>query len=291
MLWKDENMEKRKNVDVPKVPQLKRENASLNAVQSIERALDLLECLARSSGWVGISELSYATGQPVGTIHRLLKTLTAREYVVRDSRTRRYALGPTFRRLAGTGLQTPDWTAIATPFLQELVEISGETANLAVLERNRAVYEAQAQPTRMVRMFTVLGNRMPLHCTGCGKVLLAYQPDSVVASIVAEEGLPRYTERTITDPGQLQQELEMIRHQGYAIDNGEQEEGVRCIAVPVYGSKGKVVAALSISGPSSRVDSRHIPTLLPHIKRISAAISSALAASQETPESTWNAVG
>ncbi len=284
-------MEKRKKVDVPKVPQLKRENASLSAVQSIERALDLLECLARSSGWAGISELSYATGQPVGTIHRLLKTLTAREYVVRDSRTRRYALGPAFRRLAGTGLQTPDWTVIATPFLQELVEISGETANLAVLERNRAVYEAQAQPTRMVRMFTALGNRVPLHCTGCGKVLLAYQPDSVITSIVAEAGLPRYTERTISDPGQLQQELELIRHQGYAIDNGEQEEGVRCIAVPVYSSKGRVVAALSISGPSSRVDSRHIPTLLPHIKRISAAISSALAASQETPESTRNAVG
>jgi IclR family acetate operon transcriptional repressor len=284
-------MEKQKEVEVPKVTQLKQENASLSAVQSIERALDLLECLARSSGWVGISELSYATGQPVGTIHRLLKTLTARGYVVRDSRTRRYALGPAFRRLAGAGLQTLDWTAIATPFLQELVEISGETANLAVLERNRAVYEAQAQPTRMVRMFTALGNRVPLHCTGCGKVLLAYQPDSVVASIVAEEGLPRYTETTITDPGQLQQELEMIRNQGYAIDNGEQEEGVRCIAVPVYGSKGKVIAALSISGPSSRVDSRHIPTLLPHIKRISAAISSALAASLETPESTWNALG
>jgi IclR family acetate operon transcriptional repressor len=284
-------MEKQKEVEVPKVTQLKQENASLSAVQSIERALDLLECLARSTGWVGISELGYATGQPVGTIHRLLKTLTARGYVVRDSRTRRYALGPAFRRLAGAGLQTLDWTAIATPFLQELVEISGETANLAVLERNRAVYEAQAQPTRMVRMFTALGNRVPLHCTGCGKVLLAYQPDSVVASIVAEEGLPRYTETTITDPGQLQQELEMIRNQGYAIDNGEQEEGVRCIAVPVYGSKGKVIAALSISGPSSRVDSRHIPTLLPHIKRISAAISSALAASQETPESTWNALG
>src|SRR3989442_12572148 len=191
-------MEKqKKEVDAPKVTQLKQENASLSAVQSIERALDLLECLAGSSGWVGISELSYTTGQPVGTIHRLLKTLTARGYVVRDSRTRRYALGPAFRRLAGTGLQTPDWTEIATPFLQELVEISGETANLAVLERNRAVYEAQAQPTRIVRMFTELGNRVALHCTGCGKVLLAYQTDSVVASIVAMEVFPRYSERTI----------------------------------------------------------------------------------------------
>jgi IclR family acetate operon transcriptional repressor len=140
-------------------------------------------------------------------------------------------------------------------------------------------------------MFTELGNRVPLHCTGCGKVLLAYQPDSVIASIIAEAGLPRYTETTITDPGQFRQELEMIRQQGYAVDNGEQEEGVRCIAVPVYGPKGKVVAAISISGPSSRLDSRDIPAHLPHLKRISAAISSALAASQETAENTRHAVG
>ena len=267
------------------------EDASLGGVQSIERALDLLEYLARASDWVGISELSEATGQPVGTIHRLLKTLATHEYVMRNSHTRRYTLGPAFRRLAGAGLQMPDWTEIATPLLQELVAISGETANLVVLERNRAVYEAQAQPARMVRMFTELGNRVPLHSTGCGKVLLAYQPESVITSIIAQTGLPRYTETTITDAGQLQQELELIRQQGYAMDNGEQEEGVRCLAVPVYGPKGKVVAALSISGPSSRLDSRHIPTLLPHIKRISAAISSALAASQETGSAAKNSHG
>ena len=284
-------MKKQKEGDLSKVSQIKQEDSSLSAVQTVERAFDLLECLARSSGWMGISELSQATGQPLGTIHRLLKTLITRDYVVRDSRTRRYALGPAFRRLAGTGLQTLDWTELATPFLQELVEISGETANLAILERNRAVYEAQAQSTRMVRMFTVLGNRVPLHCTGCGKVLLANQPDSVIASIVAESGLPRYTEKTITDFGQLQQELEMIRRQGYAVDNGEQEEGVRCLAVPIYNAKGKVIAAMSVSGPSSRVDSRYIPTLLPHLKRISAAISSALAISQETSEKTWHVVG
>src|SRR5438105_15711716 len=110
-------MEKRKKVvDAPKVPQIKQEYASLNAGQSIERALDLLECLARSLGWAGISELSHATGQSVGTIHRLLKTLTAREYVVRDSRRRRYALGPVFRRLAGTSLQTLCWTETAPPY-------------------------------------------------------------------------------------------------------------------------------------------------------------------------------
>lgn len=273
-----------------KISGQKQDSVSLGGVQSIERTLDLLEYLARSSSWVGVSELSNATGQPVGTIHRLLKTLVGRKYVVRDSHTRRYALGPAFRRLAGAGLQTIDWSEIGTPLLRELVEISGETANLAVMEGNRAVYVAQAQPMRMVRMFTELGNRVPLHSTGCGKVLLAYQPDSVIASIIAEVGLPGYTDKTITDPGQFQLELEMIRQQGFAIDNGEQEEGVRCLAVPVYGSKGKVVAAMSISGPSSRLDSRRTPTLLPQLKRISAAISSALAASQENAGSTLHVV-
>ncbi|HEV2655059.1 MAG TPA: IclR family transcriptional regulator, partial [Ktedonobacteraceae bacterium] len=235
------------------------ENASLGAVLSIERALDLLECLARSSSWVGISELSRATGQPVGTIHRILMTLVAREYVVRDSDTRRYTLGPAFRRLAGTDIQTLDWVKIATPHLQELVEASAETANLVVKEGNRAVHVAQAQPQRTVHMFTELGNRVPLHCTGGGKVLLAYQPDSVIASTIAETGLQSFTETTITDFGQLLQELEVIRQQGYAVDNGEQEEGVRCLAVPVYGPQGKIVAAVSISGPSSRLDNRRVP--------------------------------
>jgi IclR family acetate operon transcriptional repressor len=171
------------------------------------------------------------------------------------------------------------------------VEISGETANLAVMEGYQAVYVAQAQPVRIVRMFTELGNRVPLHCTGCGKVLLAYQPDSVITAVIAEMGLPSYTDKTITDPGQFQQELELIRQQGYAVDNGEQEEGVRCLAVPVYGPKGRVVAAVSISGPSSRLDSRRTPSLLPHLKRISAALSSALAAAQESAERSWHIAG
>lgn len=260
------------------------EHISMGGVQSIERALDLLECLAHSSTWMGISELSASTGQPVGTVHRLLQTLMARDYAVRDSRTRRYALGPAFRMLAGADLLTPDWNEVATPLLHELVEISGETANLAVLERDRAVYMAQAQPSRMVRMFTELGNRVPLHCTGCGKVLLAYQPEKVVDSIIATTGLPAFTEKTITEPEQFREELATIRQRGYAIDNGEQEEGVRCMAVPVYGTDGKVIAAISISGPSSRLDSSRIPALVPQLKRISAALTAELAAPEDNAE-------
>lgn len=260
------------------------ESLSMGGVQSIERALDLLEYLAHSSDWVGISELSAATGQPVGTVHRLLQTLMARDYVVRDSRIRRYALGPAARLLASAESLTPDWAEIATPLLSELVEISGETANLAVMERDRAVYVAQAQSTRMVRMFTEIGNRVPLHCTGCGKVLLAYQPESVVTSVIATAGLPMRTDKTITDPNQFRQELATIRQRGYAMDNGEQEEGVRCLAVPVYGVGEKVVAAMSVSGPSSRLDISQTPILIPHLKRVSATLTTTLTAEQESAE-------
>ncbi|PZW29320.1 IclR family transcriptional regulator [Thermosporothrix hazakensis] len=249
----------------------------MSGVQSIERALDLLEYLAQSGGWVGVSELSNATGQPVATVHRLLSTLVARRYVIRDNQARRYALGPAFRRLAGVELPALDWSTLATPYLRQLVEISGETANLAIMARYRAVYVAQAQPpTRLVRMFTELGNKVPLHATGCGKVLLAYQPDSVVTSIIAQAGLPAFTDKTITDPDHLRQELELIRQRGYAMDNGEQEDGVRCLAVPVYGPDETVLAAMSISGPSSRLSNMQTPIMIPHLKRISAALTAAL---------------
>jgi IclR family acetate operon transcriptional repressor len=263
----------------------KSESMSMNdGVQSVERALDLLELLARSSDWAGISELSAASGQPVGTVHRLLMTLVARGYAIRDSRRRRYALGSAARLLAGANPQTLNWAEIAAPFLRQLVEISGETANIVVMEHHKAVYVAQVQSARMVRMFTELGNRVPLHSTGCGKVLLAYQADSVRASIIVQTGLPASTYKTITDPDQLQHELEMVRQQGYAIDNGEQEEGVHCFAVPVHDPEGKVIAAMSISGPSSRLDNTRVPFLVQHLKRASADLSAKLLEVRSTKE-------
>ncbi len=247
-----------------------------NSVQSVERALDLLEFLAQSPNKVGISELSVATGQPVATVHRLLMTLVAREYVARDSRSRRYTLGSAAHALVNIEHQIMNWGEVAASFLRELVEISGETANIGLLERDRAVYVAQVPSKRMVRMFTELGNRVPLHCTGCGKVLLAYQSANVANTIINQTGLRNYTGKTITDPDQLRQELETIRQQGYAVDNGEQEDGVCCIAVPVYTPKGNVAAAMSISGPTSRLDNSRTPELSPHLIRVSKALSDKL---------------
>ena len=252
---------------------------AMNGVQSIERALDLLECLAHSSGWMGISELSIATGLPVATIHRLLKTLMTRNYVIRDSRTRRYALGSAFHMMVNNTTHIPDWNELAMPFLQELVEISGETASITIMEYDKAVYVAQAQSTRMVRMFTELGTRVSLHNTSCGKVLLAFQPESVANTLIANVGLPAYTEKTITQPAQLRKELAHIRERGYALDNGEQEEGVRCVSVPIHGTGHRVIAAISISGPASRLNETRTEALVPLLKRVSSDLSTMLTTS------------
>ncbi len=251
------------------------ETARTGRVQSVERVLDIFEFLSRSGGEVGVSQIAEATDLAAGTVYRLLGTLAARGYVCRDEQTRRYDLG--FKSLMMASAARERIGPLALPFLEELMQVSHETANLAILEGTSAMYIEQASPpTRMLRMFTEPGNRVPLHSTGTGKVLLAYQPPRLLEFVIGRTGLPRYTASTITEPSQLREELRSIRRQGYAIDYGEQEEGVRCLAVPVFGPDGEIFASVSLSGPASRLESRKVEELVPHIKRIAAALSEAL---------------
>lgn len=242
-------------------------------VQSVERALDVLEFLSRSEDELGVSEIGAATGLAAGTVHRLLGTLVARGYVYRNARSRKYGLG--LKSLTMAMATRERIGPMALPFLRELMEVSQETANLAILEGNASMYIEQVAPTRMLRIFTEPGNRVPLHSTGTGKVLLAYQPPRLVDFIVGRAGLPRQTISTITDPGQFRAELAAVRRQGYAVDFEEQEEGVRCIAAPVFGPDGQIFAAMSVSGPASRLNRRRINTIVPELKRISAALTEA----------------
>lgn len=242
-------------------------------VQSVERALDILEFLSRSEGDLGVSEIGAATGLAAGTAHRLLGTLSARGYVHRDAKTRRYGLG--LKSLTMATATRDRLGPLALPFLRELTRVSGETANLAVLEGNSTVYVEQAAPDRMLRIFTEPGNRVPLNATGTGKVLLAYQPPRLLDFIVGRAGMVRKTAATITDPAGLREELREVRRKGYAVDFGEQEEDVRCLAAPVFGPRGDVFAAMSISAPASRLDARKMEALVPDLKRASAALSEA----------------
>lgn len=218
-------------------------------VQSVERALGLLELLARGGGRLGVSELAQRSGLPLGTVHRLLATLAAAGYV-RQEGDRRYALGTALLPLGDAATRL--LSGGAQPFLVRLVEASGETANLAVLEDDRVLYLAQAPGRHRVRMFTEVGRRVLPHTTAVGKVLLAWQEEAQVGRVLTRLGLPARTPRSITTPQAFLAELARVRRDGWAVDDEEEEEGVRCLAVPV-GAGPAAVAAVSVSGPASRL--------------------------------------
>jgi IclR family acetate operon transcriptional repressor len=235
-------------------------------VQSLGRALEILELLSRSEGELGVTEIGAEVGLAGGTVHRLLSTLIFHGYARQNPQTRKYTLGLKALTLASSARNRLG--PLAHPFLTELMEVSQESSNLAGLDKNSVVYIEQVPAPRMVRMFTEPGNHLPLHSTGTGKVLLAYQPQEVIDSVIRQTGLPGFTPHTITDAELLKDELGRVRKQGYAIDSEEMEEGVRCLAAPVFSSDGHILVAMSISGPASRLGQNRLEELIPYITRI-----------------------
>lgn len=242
-------------------------------VQSLERAFDLLERMADAGGEVGLSELSAGSGLPMPTIHRLMRTLLSCGYV-RQQPNRRYALGPRLIRLGESASRLlGTW---ARPHLARLVDETGETANMALLDGDDVVYVAQVPSRHSMRMFTEVGRRVLPHSTGVGKALLAGLPPGEVRALLERTGMPAATGRTITDPDALLDELARIRARGYAADDGEQEVGVRCLAVSVPDSP--TAAAISISGPAGRVTEAATGTIVPVLQEVALALSRALTA-------------
>lgn len=240
-------------------------------VQSLDRAFGLLEHMAAAGGDVALSELATMSGLPLPTIHRIIRTLVGSGYV-RQLPSRRYALGP---RLIGLGdaasRMLGSWAA---PQLAALVEAVGETANMAMLDGDAVVYIAQVPSKHSMRMFTEVGRRVPVHCTGVGKVLLAQLPVPDVLSLVARAGMVAQTPHTITDPDRLLRELDKIRQQGYAVDDAEQELGVRCVAMAVPG--GPSMTAVSVSGPETRVTWAAVEQITPVLSAAALALAGEL---------------
>jgi len=236
---------------------------SSDRVQSVARAFSLLEHLADAGGALGVTEMATVSGLPPPTIHRLLRSLVSQGYVRQDS-SRRYAIGPRLIRIGEAASRMLG--AWATPFLTELVQRVGETANMALLDGDGAVYVAQVPSRNTVRMFTEVGRVVQLHGTGVGKALLSMLSDDEIRAIVARTGLPAVTEHTITSLSELLASVERARRIGYTIDDGEQELGVRCVAVPIPGLPFK--AALSVSGPSSRVSVGQTSVIAPVLQEV-----------------------
>lgn len=243
--------------------------APAEGVKSVTRVFDLLELIADAGGEVTLSELAAAADLPLPTIHRLLRTLVARGYA-RQLQNRRYALGPRLVRLGEVANRK--FGQVAMPQLKELVERTGETANLATIDGDRVIYVSQSPSPHAMRMFTEVGRRVHLHSSGVGKAILAQMGDHEVREIVARTGLPQETEHTIDSIPALLKDLAATRERGYAIDDGEQELGVRCYAVAVPNMP--VLTAVSVSGPVARVDEHFAGRAVPVLREIAASISS-----------------
>ena len=245
--------------------------ARSSTVQSVERAIDLLEAMADAGGIVGLSHLAATSGLPLPTIHRLVRTLAGRGYVRQES-SREYALGPRLVRLGDTaGRLVGVW---AQPRLTGLVDALGESANLALMEGAQVVYVAQAPGRHSMRMFTEVGRRVSPHCTAVGKALLAGMSPDRVREILRHTEMVAHTGNTITDRDAYERELERVRDTGYALDEGEQEIGVRCVAVAL---DGPLPAAVSISGPTTRMTDSLIAAAVPQLRAAADALVAELA--------------
>ncbi len=240
-------------------------------VQSVERTFELLELMADRGGEVALSELADSSGLPLPTIHRIMRTLVSAGYA-RQQPSRRYSLGPRLIRLGEIASRAlGSW---ARPYLAELTEVTGETSNMAVLEGDQVVYVAQVPSQHSMRMFTEVGRRVDAHSTAVGKVIMADMPEDTVAQVLNRAGMRPQTEHTITTVDQMQKELARIRELGYAVDDGEQELGVRCFAVTVPGAPAG--AAISISGPEARMSRITTEDVVPLMQRLARDLSAEL---------------
>lgn len=215
---------------------------------SVAKAFAILEYLASIGGARDLGVISRAVGMHKSTAYRFLSTLNTLGYVYQDPETSRYSLGSKVVWLASTYLDSLDLRTLARPMLEKLVEESRETVHLAILDNLEVVYIDKVDGHQPVKMASRVGNRMPAHSTGLGKALLAHNDESQWPVYVNAKGLTSYTPNTITDANEFYSHLQGIKQRGYAIDNSENEDGIRCVAVPILDHTGKTIGALSISG-------------------------------------------
>jgi len=223
-------------------------------VQVLDRAINILEFIGKqSTGEAALPELSAAMNLHKTTTHRIAHVLESRGLLRRGLDSNRYRLG---LHLYDLGCQALDHVNIrdeARPLMTRVAFDVGETVHLALLDRSEVLYIERIEAQRSLTMGSKLGARNPVYCTALGKAILAYLPENEVDQILAASRMEARTRNTITNVLTLKRELERIRDRGYAVDDEEIEDGVRCIAAPILDAGNRSVAAVSVSGPSSRI--------------------------------------
>lgn len=224
-------------------------------VQSLTRGLTLLELIAHANGSVALTDLAQQAGLPNSTTHRLLTTMQQQGFVRQVGDLGFWTIGSHAFIVGSSFLQSRNLLAMVHPMLRKLMEASGETVNLAVLDHSdhQAIIIDQVQCTALMRMSAPIGGKLPMHASGAGKAFLANLSDDQVSSLLHRKGLHAYTHATLVSPVHLKEDLAQIRRRGYSFDDEEHALGLRCIAACLFDEHREAFAAISISGPISRI--------------------------------------
>ncbi len=255
-------------------------------VQVLDRAIAILELLADRSTALGLAEISRQLGLNKTTAHRLLSVLEHHRFVERNGADGHYSLGSKLFELGSRAVSRLDLLQRARPFLRRLVDETGETAHLAVLRQGEVLSLANVESPRTLRTPSTVGRRSPAHCTSIGKAILAYRPEEDIDRIITTHGLRKFTERTITSAAALKRELRRVREQGYAVDDEEFENGLRCIGAPVRDYTGEVIGAVSVTGPAIRLTKERTPALARCVVTVAAELSAGLGYLGDRKETT-----
>jgi len=229
-----------------------------NDIKSIVKASKIIDIIAFERKPLSLSELSSRLGMAKSTLHGLLSTLINIHYLEQEQDTGRYKLGIQLFELGSQITNTWSEKAIAKTYMEKLIEKSGETVHLAMLSNGEVLYVEKQEAYSSIRIATAPGAKLPVHCTGVGKVLLAYSSVQEIDQILKDYKFSAHTNFTITDRKTLMLELQQIIAQGYAYDNQEFVDGLRCVAAPIFNHTNRVIFSLSVSGPLYRMQDEQI---------------------------------
>ena len=231
-----------------------------NTIKSLDRAMEVFEYLSAAPGMT-LTEIASEMGQSPATVYRILVTLEGRGLVEFDPQEQAWHIGAQAFVIGARFLRRTSMVERARPILRKLMEVTGETANLGVEKEGSVLFLSQVETHANIRAFVPPGTLSPMHASGIGKALLAEMDDERLARLLASRGLASFTPHTITEPEALIADLAVIQTRGFAVDDEERNEGMRCIAAAVFDMNGEAIAGLSVSGPTSRVAREEIDRL------------------------------
>lgn len=246
------------------------------AVPSIERAITVLEFLAQSRRGFSVSEMSRRLGIPKSSTHLILTTLERRGFLQKNTQTGRYCFGLQLVSLSRSALENLDLREEAKPFLQSLMQRTGLTVHLAVLERNEAVIIEKVEAPGLLKLATWIGRRLDVNCTGVGKALIAFLPEDEFDRLVRAKSFARHNDRTIISIGAMKRELARVRQLGFAFDDEEDEIGLRCVGAPIFDATQKTVAAVSVAGTTHQIPVERVSALASIVKQAAEETSARL---------------